>query len=170
MKTLYSNPSMCLMRPPIDSPKTRMNSALESTGAAIVCVQSLVTRATSRPDSEIRPRWRSAKLDTLVTVGAVLALAAVLAAPAGAFQLIGHRGARGLAPENTLPGFMLAMRLGVSAVETDAVVTRDHQVVLAHDLRVNGDVCRGPYVGRFFKNLTAAQVHRLDCGRRRAHD
>src|SRR4051812_35653757 len=68
MKTLYSNPSTCLMRPPIDSPKTRMNSALDSTGAAIVCVQSLVTRATSRPDRAIRPRWRSAKLDTAATL------------------------------------------------------------------------------------------------------
>src|SRR3954447_9608270 len=73
MKTLYSKPSMCRMRPPIERPKTRMKSALESTGAAIVWVQSLVTRLTSRPDSARSPRWRSAKLVTAVTLAALLA-------------------------------------------------------------------------------------------------
>src|SRR4051812_5190061 len=60
------------MRPPMDNPKTRMKSALESTGAAIVWVHSLVTRATSRPERAIRPRWRSAKLDTAVTLAGVV--------------------------------------------------------------------------------------------------
>jgi glycerophosphoryl diester phosphodiesterase len=136
-----------------------MNSALDRTGAAIVCVQSFVTRATSRPDSAIRPRWRWAKLVTAVTL-------AVLAAPGGvgAAELIGHRGARGLAPENTIGGFLTALALGVDAVEADVVVTRDRRLVLAHDLHVNRRLCDGPYVGRRYAALTLAQVRRLDCG------
>ena len=45
----------------------------------------------------------------------------------------GHRGARGLWPENTLAGFARAMQLGVSALELDCLVTRDGVVVVTHD-------------------------------------
>jgi glycerophosphoryl diester phosphodiesterase len=140
-----------------------MNSALERTGAAIVCVHSFVTRATSRPDSARRPRWRSAKVVTAVTLAALAAPAA-----AGGAELIGHRGARGLAPENTIGGFLTAIALGVDAVEADVVVTRDRRVVLAHDLHVNRHLCGGPGVGRPYAALTYAQVRRLDCGQWRA--
>src|SRR4051794_10477632 len=109
------------MRPPIDNPNTRMNSALEMTGAAIVCVHSFVTRSISRPDRAIRPRWRSAR----VLIASTLAATLLAAVPADALQLIGHRGARALAPENTLPGFMTALHIGVSAIETDVVSTKD---------------------------------------------
>src|SRR3954454_378089 len=102
MKTLYSNPSTCLMRPPIDNPKTRMNSALEITGAATVCVQSFVTRSISRPDEAIRPRWRSANL----LMPSMLAAVWTGVAPADALQHAGHRGDLRLALENTIPGFM----------------------------------------------------------------
>jgi glycerophosphoryl diester phosphodiesterase len=49
------------------------------------------------------------------------------------FNLQGHRGARGLKPENTLPGFEIAFDLGVSSVETDLHVTADGVPVLIHD-------------------------------------
>ena len=49
------------------------------------------------------------------------------------FDLQGHRGARGLRPENTLPSFEAAFDVGVSAVETDLHLTRDGVVVLCHD-------------------------------------
>jgi glycerophosphoryl diester phosphodiesterase len=49
------------------------------------------------------------------------------------FDLQGHRGARGLKPENTLPSFETAFDLGVSTVETDLHLTRDGVVVLCHD-------------------------------------
>src|SRR5258706_610817 len=49
------------------------------------------------------------------------------------FDLQGHRGARGLWPENTLAGFAGAMELGVSALELDCGVTRDGVVVVSHD-------------------------------------
>src|SRR3954465_8124508 len=47
------------MRPPSESPKTRMNRKLETTGAATVCDHSLKTRSTSRPVRATRPRWRA---------------------------------------------------------------------------------------------------------------
>lgn len=58
------------------------------------------------------------------------------------FQLIGHRGARGLFPENTVEGFRAALALGVRAFELDVGVTKDGQVVVHHDLALNPDIAR----------------------------
>src|SRR5437879_13924059 len=58
------------------------------------------------------------------------------------FLLQGHRGARGLKPENTLPGFEVAFDLGVSSVETDLHLTRDGVPVLYHDAAVSHRLCR----------------------------
>src|SRR5919106_3040603 len=63
---------------------------------------------------------------------------------ASAFDLQGHRGARGHAPENTLPGFERALALGVSTLELDVGVTRDGVVVIHHDRTLNPDLARGP--------------------------
>jgi glycerophosphoryl diester phosphodiesterase len=56
----------------------------------------------------------------------------------------GHRGARGHAPENTLPSFERALAIGVDTLELDVGVTRDAVVVIHHDRRLNPDVARGP--------------------------
>ena len=48
-------------------------------------------------------------------------------------RLIGHRGARGEAPENTLSGFRYLRRLGVHAVELDILVSADGELVVIHD-------------------------------------
>ena len=63
---------------------------------------------------------------------------------AQAFDLQGHRGARGLAPENTLPAFALALSIGVTTLETDIAITRDGQLVISHDPALNPDITRGP--------------------------
>ncbi len=49
------------------------------------------------------------------------------------WHLQGHRGARGLRPENTLPSFELALDVGVHSIETDLHLTADGVVVLCHD-------------------------------------
>jgi glycerophosphoryl diester phosphodiesterase len=49
------------------------------------------------------------------------------------FNLQGHRGARGLKPENTLPSFEAALDCGVRSIETDLHLTRDGTPVLCHD-------------------------------------
>ena len=64
---------------------------------------------------------------------AALLLLLWIAGPAGGFDLQGHRGARGLMPENTLPAFALALEIGVSTLELDLAVTRDREVVVMHD-------------------------------------
>jgi glycerophosphoryl diester phosphodiesterase len=58
------------------------------------------------------------------------------------FDLQGHRGARGLKPENTLPGFEVACDLGVTSVETDVHLTNDHVPVLFHDSQITDRLCR----------------------------
>ena len=65
------------------------------------------------------------------------------------FDLQGHRGARGLKPENTLPSFEVAFDLGVSTVETDLHLTRDGVPLIAHDAVVSG---------RLFRRLPGAAV------------
>ncbi len=88
-----------------------------------------------------------------------------------AFDLQGHRGARGLAPENTLAAFRLALALGVTTLETDLAVTKDGVVVLGHDPRLNPDLVRGPdgqwiaAPGPAIRSLTRAELERYDIGR-----
>jgi glycerophosphoryl diester phosphodiesterase len=90
-----------------------------------------------------------------------------------AFDLQGHRGARGLAPENTLQGFSAALAIGVTTLELDTGVTKDGVVVIHHDRRLNPDIARGPD-GRWVEapaplihELTFEQLRRYDVGRLR---
>jgi glycerophosphoryl diester phosphodiesterase len=88
-----------------------------------------------------------------------------------ALDLQGHRGARGHAPENTLPGFELALSMGVTTLELDVGVTRDGVVVIHHDRGLNPDITRGPdgqwltLPGPLIKDVTFAQLQRYDVGR-----
>ena len=66
----------------------------------------------------------------LILTSAILAL---MTLPASAFDLQGHRGARGLAPENTIPGFETALRIGVTTLELDLAMTKDGVLVVSHD-------------------------------------
>lgn len=50
-----------------------------------------------------------------------------------AFDKQGHRGCRGLMPENTIPAMIKALDLGVTTLEMDAVITKDRKVVLSHE-------------------------------------
>lgn len=59
-----------------------------------------------------------------------------------AFDLQGHRGARGLMPENSLPAFEKALALGVTTLELDTVLTADGVVVVHHDRRLSPDRTR----------------------------
>jgi glycerophosphoryl diester phosphodiesterase len=88
-------------------------------------------------------------------------------------DLQGHRGARGLWPENTLAGFARTIELGVSAMELDCAVTRDGVVVVTHDPHLNPD-CTRDAQGRFLESagpaiyaLTYAQLQTYDVGRLR---
>lgn len=58
------------------------------------------------------------------------------------FDLQGHRGARGLMPENTLPAFAKALSIGVTTLELDLAVTRDSHVVVIHNPRLEPEIAR----------------------------
>jgi glycerophosphoryl diester phosphodiesterase len=101
-----------------------------------------------------------------------LLLAALLGGCATtSFDLQGHRGARGLAPENTLPAFAKALEIGVTTLELDTAVTRDGVVVVSHETFVNPDLARdanGQWLGErgpSIHDLAYAELQRYDVGR-----
>ncbi len=90
-------------------------------------------------------------------------------------EVHGHRGARGLRPENTLPGFAHALDLGVDTIELDVGMSSDGVVVLGHDQVVSPAVLADtgpawpgdpayPYVGKPVRELSLAQLRTLDAG------
>ena len=58
------------------------------------------------------------------------------------FDVQGHRGGRGLRPENTLPAFEAGLDNLISTIETDTGVTSDHQSIIWHDQFLNPESCR----------------------------
>jgi glycerophosphoryl diester phosphodiesterase len=59
-------------------------------------------------------------------------------------EVHGHRGCRGLRPENTLPAFLHALELGVDVLELDVIISRDRQVVVAHEPWLSARLGTGP--------------------------
>lgn len=56
----------------------------------------------------------------------------------------GHRGARGLMPENTIPSFLEALNHGVTTLELDVVITKDGQVLVSHEPYMSHEICLTP--------------------------
>lgn len=94
-----------------------------------------------------------------------------MTAPAYSFDIQGHRGARGLMPENTLAGFAHALAIGVTTLELDCAITKDNVVVVSHDPLLNPDITRGPdgewlaQPGPPIRHLTYDELQRYDVGR-----
>lgn len=92
------------------------------------------------------------------------------ACSAGSFDLQGHRGARGLRPENTLAGFAHALAIGVTTLELDCGVTKDTVVVVSHDRVLNPEHTRdasGQFLGKpgpMIHELTYAELQQYDVG------
>jgi glycerophosphoryl diester phosphodiesterase len=87
------------------------------------------------------------------------------------FDLEGHRGARGLAPENTLAAFRRALAIGVTTIETDIAVTKDLVPVTSHNPNLVPELVRGPdgkwlaQPGPSIHSLTLDELRRYDIGR-----
>lgn len=100
-----------------------------------------------------------------------LLFALVMGSASHALDLQGHRGARGLAPENTLAGFERALEIGVTTLEMDVAVTADGVVVLSHDPALNPAIARdatgGWLRGRspLIRTLTYEELKAFDVGR-----
>ena len=91
------------------------------------------------------------------------------------FDWQGHRGARGLLPENTIPAFRKALDLGVTTLELDVVVSKDKQVVVSHEPFFSADICtdqsgkpitKGDEKSRNLYTYTYAEIQAFDCGSR----
>jgi glycerophosphoryl diester phosphodiesterase len=95
-----------------------------------------------------------------------------------AIDLQGHRGARGLLPENTIPGFLRALELGVDTLEMDVAINADGHIVLSHEPWMSAEICRHPD-GRDVTSveekslkiyeMTDQEVAAFDCGSRGHH-
>lgn len=103
--------------------------------------------------------------------GAVALALAGGALAAQALDLQGHRGARGLAPENTLRAFEVALQHGVTTLELDIAITSDGVLVIHHDLALNPAIARDEQ-GRWLEQPSApiatmswADLQRYDVGR-----
>jgi glycerophosphoryl diester phosphodiesterase len=89
------------------------------------------------------------------------------------FDIQGHRGARGLRPENTIPAFLLALDSGVTTIELDLAVTKDKKLVVSHEPWMSAEICTNPEGIAFTSKderkhniykMTYDQVKLWDCG------
>lgn len=96
-------------------------------------------------------------------------------APVADFDLQGHRGARGLLPENSIPGFLLASDLGSNTIEMDIVVSADSQIVVSHEPWMSSEICSHPdgspveeeeALSLNLYAMTYEQIAAFDCGSR----
>jgi glycerophosphoryl diester phosphodiesterase len=88
------------------------------------------------------------------------------------FDLQGHRGARGLKPENTIPAFLLALDSGVTTIELDLAITKDNQIVVSHEPWMSSEIClqHGQPINKADERklniyqMTYDEVRGFDCG------
>lgn len=87
------------------------------------------------------------------------------------FDVQGHRGARGLMPENTIPAFIAALDTGVTTLEMDLAVTKEGQLIVSHEPWMNPLICLPPQ-GMMFSSgkdfslyqMTYEEIKKWDCG------
>lgn len=94
-------------------------------------------------------------------------------------EIHGHRGCRGLLPENTLPAFLKAAELGCDWLEMDVVITADSQVLVSHEPWMEHRICRTPQGdsiteqqahGFNIYRMSLTEARRFDCGGTRHPD
>ncbi len=98
----------------------------------------------------------------------LLLLAAGVPARAG-ILVHGHRGTRGLRPENTLPAFEEAIRVGADVIELDMHATKDDKIVISHNHMIPAELCLAPGGKKLdsepiIRSLTFDEVRSYDCG------
>jgi glycerophosphoryl diester phosphodiesterase len=92
-----------------------------------------------------------------------------------AFDIEGHRGCRGLLPENTIPAFINAVKLGVNTLEMDMQISKDGKIVISHDAFMGSNICSTPDGKPVISadeeklkiyTLTYDEIKKYDCGSR----
>lgn len=88
-------------------------------------------------------------------------------------EIHGHRGCRGLLPENTVPAFLKAAELGCDQLELDVVITADSEVLVSHEPWMHHRICRTPEGDSITEQqehsfniyrMTLAEAQAFDCG------
>lgn len=109
---------------------------------------------------------------------ALLFCCQIIVAQNNSFDLQGHRGARGLAPENTIPSMLKALEFGVTTLELDVVITKDLKVVLSHEPWMSHEICNNEEGGEMSAEegkvnmifqMTYAEIKQFDCGSKQHH-
>lgn len=89
------------------------------------------------------------------------------------FDIQGHRGARGLKPENTIPAFLMALDSGVTTLELDVAITKDKEVVVSHEPWMSATICLDSAGNSYSEKeekkfniykMTYDDIKRFDCG------
>ncbi len=75
------------------------------------------------------------------TITTILIATAAFAQYIPKFDIQGHRGARGLRPENTIPAFLMALDSGVTTLELDIAITKDKQIIVSHEPWMSAAIC-----------------------------
>lgn len=110
-------------------------------------------------------------MKNFVLIGMILTCCTPKGQESSAIDIQGHRGARGLAPENSIPAFILAADLGVTTLELDLVVSKNGQLVVSHEPYFSSDFCLDSERMAIPKDsvinmyqLTYEEIKRFDCG------
>lgn len=79
------------------------------------------------------------------------------------FDVQGHRGARGIMPENTIPGMIKALQLGVTTLEMDIVISKDKQAVVSQEPYFNHEFSLMPNGKEIlFKDEKKNNIYKMD--------
>jgi glycerophosphoryl diester phosphodiesterase len=96
-----------------------------------------------------------------------------IALQAKQIDIQGHRGARGILPENSIPGFLAALDSGATTIEIDVVVSKDGLIVVSHEPYMNHDICLDREGNRINKSegkehniyqYNYDEIKKFDCG------
>ena len=88
-------------------------------------------------------------------------------------EIQGHRGARGLLPENSIPGFVISIREGADVLEMDLCLAKDGNIIVSHEPWMSHTICTTPEGDEIpasrereynLHQMTTAEIQSFDCG------
>lgn len=138
-------------------------------GVSSVGLEHRLDRAGVAGSSPVLPTYMHTSMRYILIMAFLIQTAAGFAQQ---FDIQGHRGARGLYPENSIPAFLYAIEQGVTTLELDVAVSKDGYIVVSHEPWMNHSICLGPS-GEELKddrekwnlyNMTYEEIQRFDCG------
>ena len=84
-------------------------------------------------------------------------------------QYIGHRGCRGVYPENTIEGLKKAIQYGADGIEWDVVINKDDEIIISHEPYIDTTYCQlkdgvdDPKKNNIYK-MSTGEIKAFDCG------